>query len=598
MLLNTTMLLLTKSTRRHPRRTSNRFSPRAAVRFARRKAKIEVFWVRRQWMLSLFSILAGVLVCRAIYLQVMDSEFLQDQGDARHIRTVTMTAHRGMLMDRNGEPLAISSPVDSVWVNPSQFKTEQANWDKLATTLNINRKEIDDILTTRMSRGFVYLKRHISPEMTQQVKSLDLSGVYLQREYRRFYPSGEVTAHLLGFTNVDDSGQEGMELAFNNILRGVAGAKQVMQDNRGQIIADVENISLPQHGKDIRLSIDRRLQYLAYRELRNAVRRHNAVAGAAVILDVRTGEVLAMVNQPTYNPNDRSGLKADDYRNRAVVDLFEPGSTMKPFTIAAALQSGKFTPDTLINTSPGSMRFGKYLIHDTHNYGTLSLAKIIQKSSNVGASKIALSIPAEQHWRLLDQLGFGGMSASGFPGEIAGRLSNYKTWKPIQQASISYGYSINTTLLQLARAYTVLGNGGILPAISFTPVDTAQTTQPINTLTRVISPKTAREILDMLELVVKPGGTGTLAKVPGYRVGGKTGTALKSTGKGYSAGNYYALFVGIAPISTPRLVMAILIEEPRTGGYYGGQVAAPVFSKVMTGALRLLNIPPDDVESL
>ncbi|EIJ42953.1 cell division protein FtsI/penicillin-binding protein 2 [Beggiatoa alba B18LD] len=596
-----TMLLLTQSNRRssRPRKSYiNRFSARAAARFARRKAKIEVFWRRRQWMLALFSLLAGVLICRAIYLQVMDKEFLQNQGDARHIRTVTMTAHRGTLFDRNGEPLAISSPVDSVWVNPSQFKTEEANWNKLASILNIGRREIDDILTTRMSRGFVYLKRHITPEMTQQVKALNLNGVYLQREYRRFYPSGEVTAHLLGFTNVDDNGQEGMELAFNTSLRGTEGAKQVMQDSRGQIIADVENISLPQNGQDIRLSIDRRLQYLAYRELKSAVRRHNAVAGAVVILDVHTGEVLAMVSQPTYNPNDRSDLKADDYRNRAVVDLFEPGSTIKPFTIAAALQTGKYTPDSLVNTSPGSMRFGKYRIRDTHNYGTLSLARIIQKSSNVGASKIALTIPAEEHWRLLTQLGFGGSSASGFPGEVSGRLANYKTWKPVQRASISYGYSLNTTLLQLARAYTALGNGGVLPSVSFMPLTPEAMNRPINATERIISPKVARQVLDMLELVVKPGGTGTLAQVSGYRVGGKTGTALKSTGRGYASGNYYALFVGIAPISDPRLVMAVLIEEPRTGGYYGGQVAAPVFGKVMAGALRLLNIPPDDIKSL
>ncbi|MDM8560386.1 penicillin-binding protein 2 [Candidatus Parabeggiatoa sp. HSG14] len=559
------------------------------------------FWRRRQWMLGLFVLIISVLVWRAIYLQVKSADFLQNQGNARYLRTVPIIAHRGMLMDRNGEPLAISTPVDSVWINPAQFATVQSQLKTLTKLLGIKTSELKTLLADRRQREFVYIKRHISPSVARQVNALKLPGVFLQREYRRYYPTGEVFAHVLGFTNVDDYGQEGLELALNDILKGVSGAKQVIQDKNRQIIDNVTNLRISHPGQNIHLSIDRRLQYLVYRELKAAVLRYQARTGSAVILDVRTGEVLAIVNQPAYNPNNRGERYTEQYRNRAITDVFEPGSTIKPFTIASALESGKYTPSSIINTHPGYLRLGKYTIRDSRNYGTINLAMIIKKSSNVGASKIGLSLSPKQLWQTLTQVGLGQKSSSGFPGEVRGYLPHFNKWHTARQASISFGYGVNLTLLQLARAYASLGNNGILPPIHFLSLNTENDLPLLpssSTISQqVLQPRTAQQMLHILEAVIKSGGTGTLAQINGFRVAGKTGTVRKSEAGKYSQDKYLALFVGIVPVSAPRLVMAIIIDEPRTKNYYGGKVAAPIFAKVMSDALRLLNISPDDTDS-
>jgi len=552
-------------------------------------SKTPHFLTRRQWMLRLFILIIGVLLWRAVYLQVKSADFLQSQGNARYLRTLSIVAYRGMLMDRNGEPLAISTPVDSVWVNPSAFVTARFQWAKLTQLLGLKISDLEKVLVNRMRRKFVYVKRHISPSVAQQVIALKLPGVFLQREYRRYYPTREVSAHVLGFTNIDDQGQEGLELALNNFLKGTSGAKRVIQDKQGHIIAHLENIRIPRPGQNIHLSIDRRLQYLAYRELKAAVFRSKARAGSVIILDIHTGEVLAMVNQPAYNPNNRKELQAERYRNRAVTDVFEPGSTIKPFTIAAALESGKYLPTTRIDTRPGRLRVGKYTVRDSRNYGVIDVATVIKKSSNVGASKIALSLTSKQQWQILTKVGFGRISGSGFPGEVGGHLPHFSYWYPAQQASTSYGYGINMTLLQLARAYAALGNGGILPPIHFLRVEKEEPGH----FQRVMQAKTARQVIQMLESVVKTGGTGSLAQIRGFRVAGKTGTVRKFMAGKYSESEYLALFAGIVPASAPRLVMIVLIDTPFGESYYGGKVAAPVFAKVMTGALRLLNIPPD-----
>jgi cell division protein FtsI (penicillin-binding protein 3) len=554
------------------------------------------FWGRRQWVLGIFVLIIGVLLCRAVYLQLINANFLQSQGNARHLRTLSIAAHRGMLMDRNGEPLAISTPVASVWVNPAQFVTARQKWAMLTKLLDIKTSELEALLAKRMQREFVYIKRHISPSLASKVQALKLPGVFLRREYRRYYPAGEVSAHVLGFTNVDDHGQEGLELALNNFLMGMPGAKRVIQDKTGQVIALVESLRIPRPGQNIRLSIDRRLQYLAYRELKAAVLRSRARAGAAIILEVHTGEVLAMVNQPAYNPNNRRELQSERYRSRAVTDVFEPGSTIKPFTIAAALESGKYSPTSRVNTHPGFLQLGKYTVRDSRNYGVISLATVIKKSSNVGASKIALSLKPKRVWQTLMQVGLGRISGSGFPGEVAGHLPHFSEWHTARRASISFGYGVSVTLLQLARAYAALGNDGILPPVHFLPVNDEKTGKGQGK--RVMQAKTARQVLHMLKAVVKPGGTGSLAQISRFSVAGKTGTVRKVVAGKYSDNDYLALFAGIVPASAPRLVMVVLIDQPRADSYYGGKVAAPVFAKVMSGALRLLNIPPDNLTGL
>lgn len=545
-----------------------------------------LFWPRRQWMLGIFIVIIAVLMWRAIDLQVMHKEFLQNQGEARHLRTVTLAAHRGMLLDRRGEPLAISTPVDSIWVNPTQLlQNEPKQLSQFAQQLDMNFKQLASLLKGRMQRDFVYIKRHIAPQQAQKILALKLRGVFSQREYRRYYPAGEITAHVLGFTDVDDKGQEGLELALDTELTGISGEKQVLQGKNGQIIADVRSLSLPYAGKDIHLTLDRRLQYVAHRELKAAVTKHHADSGSIVILNVQTGEILAMVNQPAQNPNDWTRRDGGLYRNRAVTDVFEAGSTIKPFTIALGLESGRYTAKTVVQTHPGIIQFGEYKVKDTRNYGNIDLATILKKSSNVGASKIALSLPKKFMWQFFSDLGFGTSSGSGFPGEVKGKLIHFRYWQEVEHATLSFGYSMNVTLLQLARAYAALGNQGRLPTVQFVLDNHANQSQ------KIMKPQTAQRVVEMLEAVVSKGGTGEKAQVAGFRIAGKTGTVRKpAKNGGYEDNAYFSLFVGLAPAQRPQLVMAVLIDNPQAGQYYGGEVAAPVFARTMKQVLRLLNI--------
>ena len=547
---------------------------------------------RRAFIYLCMGLAAVTLVWRAVCLQVLDKEFLLSQGEARHLRVVTLPAHRGMIQDRNGEPLAVSTQVESVWVNPQELGGEQQRIPELAALLELDTGKVKRMLASRADREFVYLQRHVDPALAEQVAALKLPGVYLQREYRRYYPAGEVAAQIVGFTNIDDLGQEGLELAYEDWLVGEPGAKRVIKDGRHHIIEDVESISRPRPGKDLTLSIDRRIQYLAYRELKSVMQEHNARAASAVVLDVKTGEVLAMVNQPSFNPNNRQQLRSGDMRNRAVTDVFEPGSTMKPFIAAAALQSGRFRPETPISTSPGWFRVGVNTVRDVHDYGQLDVAGVIRKSSNVGISKIALTLPAEDIWTLLTEIGFGAQTYSGFPGEATGLLSYHGGWNEIETATLAYGYGVSVTALQLAQAYAVLATDGIKRSVTFLRDG------DVSEERRVMSATIARQVRAMLEEAAGPEGTAPQAAVAGYRVAGKTGTVKKSAPGGYSSNKYVAAFAGMAPASDPRLVMIVMVDEPRNGKYYGGQIAAPVFSKVMSGALRLMAVPPDNLPLL
>jgi cell division protein FtsI (penicillin-binding protein 3) len=440
-----------------------------------------------------------------------------------------------------------------------------------------------------ISRDFIYLKRHADPDLVKAVKSLGIRGVSTQREYKRYYPAAEVTSHFIGFTNIDDKGQEGLELAYDDWLSGKPGKKRVLKDRLNRIVKNIESIESSQPGKELTLSIDRRVQYLAYRELAAAVKYHQAKGGSLVMLDIKTGEIMAMVGHPSYNPNNRRGLKSQFFRNRAVTDVFEPGSTMKPFTVAAGLESGIYTPHTAINTSPGYFKVGDHTIRDMRNYGNIDVSTVITKSSNVGASKIALSLEPEQYWDTLSRFGFGQPVGSGFPGESAGILSPYNTWSDVEMATLSFGYGLSVTPLQLAHAYSVLATGGVMLPVSFLKVSGSVSGK------RVIPENTARQIRKMMETVVSEEGTGKRAAVRGYRVIGKTGTVYKYIRGGYSDDRYLSVFAGIAPASEPRFAMVVLIDEPGGDHHYGGVVAAPVFSRVMEGTFRILNIPPDDL---
>ena len=539
-------------------------------------------------MLTGFAVLAG----RSGQLQLLDREFLQGQGDMRHLRVVQVPAHRGMIVDRNAEPLAISTPVQSVWVNPKELVASPADRSRMARLLGLSADKLQRLLGQRQDREFVYLRRHISPDRAQQVMSLDVPGVYLQQEYRRYYPAGEVAGHLLGFTNVDDAGQEGLELAYDDWLSGEPGAKRVVKDGRRHTIANIENIRSAHPGKTLRLSIDRRIQYLAYRELKAAVSKHRARSGSVVVLDNRSGEVLALVNQPSFNPNNRKRLKPYKLRNRAVTDVFEPGSTMKPFVIASALESGRYQVSSKIKTSPGLFQVGVNTIRDMHDYGTLDLTGVIRKSSNVAASKIALALDPEVFWEGLSGAGLGMATASSFPGEADGYLSDFHRWRDIERATLAYGYGLSVTAIQLAQAYSVFANDGYR-----VPVTLLKREDPVQQQ-KVYAPKVARAVRRMMEEVVKKGGTAPLAAVPGYRVAGKTGTAHKSVAGGYADDRYLSVFAGMAPASAPRLVAVVVINEPSNGEHFGGIVAGPVFSSVMAGALRLLNVTPDDAALL
>jgi len=527
-----------------------------------------------------------VLAVRALYLQGLHNDFLQQKGESRYTRVLEISATRGMIVDRNNEPLAISTPVESVAASPADIEITPQQLQKLAKLLEMDAGEVKKKLADRQ-REFVYLKRQLPPEQAARVVELGIPAVFLQREYRRYYPAGESMAHLIGFTGVDDNGQEALELAFNESLAGKPGSRRVIKDRLGHIVEDVESIRQPQQGQTLKLSIDAKIQYLAFRERKAAVAANRAKAGGIVVLDAASGEVLAMANLPSYNPNNRGKLDARRARNRAVTDIYEPGSTLKPFTIAAALETGEVKPESVIQTAPGRMTIGSRVIHDAHPEGALTVAQVIQKSSNVGAAKIALGLPAQTMWNMFSEVGFGALPHSGFPGEVSGRLRAYKTWRPIEQATMAYGHGISVSLLQLARAYTIFAGDGELEPVTLLKRDV-----PAGAM-RVISPATAQAVRRMLEMVVKPGGTAPQAQIAGYRVAGKTGTAHKLEGRGYAANKYIASFVGFAPASHPRLVVAVMIDEPSAGQYYGGTVAAPVFRRVMEGTLRMLAVPPD-----
>jgi cell division protein FtsI (penicillin-binding protein 3) len=525
------------------------------------------------------------LIWRSVDRQVFETAFLQEQGEMRYLRNMQVSAGRGMITDRNGEPLAISTPVKTVTANPRRLSPDTETVGALSAALDLNPDRLQNLLAS--DKGFVYLKRRINPDMAGQVEKMGLAGIGLHTEFRRFYPSGEVMAHIVGFTNIDDQGQEGLELAYDEWLSGTPGAKQVIKDGRGRVVEDVENISSPQPGNDLVLSIDRRLQFLAYRELKAAVTKHRAHSGSAVILDAKTGEILAMVNRPSYNPNGRRSNQQGRLRNRAVTDVFEPGSTVKPFTVAAAMEQGRFKPNTPIDVNPGQMRVGRHLVRDHRNYGMIDVATVLSKSSNVGASKIALSMEPEILWSFYSGVGFGMPTDSQYPGESSGRLPHFSDWSSFEQATLSFGYGLSVTPLQLARSYAALANDGVLMPTSLLKLEQLPQGQ------RIMRQSTARAVVKMLESVVGVEGTAPLAAIPGYRVAGKTGTAKKSVAGGYAEDKYLSIFVGMAPASDPRLVMAVLINEPGGEDFYGGKVAAPVFSKVIGDALRILNIAPD-----
>jgi len=532
---------------------------------------------------GLLALLVGLLG-RSLYLQRIDHDFLQEQGSSRYSREIDVPAHRGRIVDRFGEPLAISTPVKAVWAWPDQVVATPDQLHALAAALEMTPA----LLNQKLAQGgdFVYVKRPVAPEVADRAAALKVKGVHDESEYWRYYPGGEVMSHIVGFTGDHDVGQEGLELAQQSWLGGKPGSRRVIINRRGEIVEDVKSIRAPQEGRDLALSIDSRLQYLAFREIKAAVDANRAHAGAAVMLDVKTGEILALVNWPSYNPNNRIRTARDRMRNRALIDTFEPGSTLKPFTIAAALDAGKVRPGTIIDTAPGTLTIGHATIHDAHREGALTVEQVIQKSSNVGAAKIALSLPAETMWQTLSATGFGAAPMTGFPGEVSGRLRPAKSWRPIEQATMAYGHGISVNLVQLARAYTVFATDGELKPVSLLKVDGAIAGRP------VISADTARAVRRMLEMAVSPGGTAPKAQVAGYRVAGKTGTAHKLEGRAY-VDKYVSSFVGFAPASNPRLVIAVMIDEPGGAQYYGGAVAAPVFSSIMGAALHLLGVPAD-----
>ncbi len=543
----------------------------------------------RAWLLVCLLICCAVaLVYRAVNLTLVDHSFLAKEGDARFSRVVQIAAHRGTITDRYGEPLAISTPVDSIWVNPKELALAPEQIPRLAAALKLDRQELARRVTSNLDREFLYLARGREPSEAQRVKGLGIPGVYLSREYRRYYPSGEVAGHILGFTNIDDAGQEGLELAFDHWLAGENGAKRVIQDRYGRIVQNVASIRPARPGRDLVLSIDLRIQYLAYRELKAAIRDQRASAGSVVVLDIATGEVLAMVNQPAFNPNDREHITPSMYRNRAATDMFEPGSSIKPFFVAAGITAGKYDERSIVDTSPGFIKVGAKTFEDEHDYGAVNIATILAKSSNVGMAHIALSLPPEQIWTTLTHLGFGQVTTSGYPGESAGLLPQYSQWRPIGIATMSHGYGLSVTPLQLAHAYATIGARGISRPISFVRVDSPPAGQ------RVLDEHSCLVLTNMLEsVVVAEGATGRRAAIPGYRVAGKTGTAQEAIAGGYSTDRYFAVFGGVAPATNPRLAALVVIDDPTAGQHHGGEVSAPVFSAVMGGALRLLAVAPD-----
>ena len=536
--------------------------------------------------------LAGfaVLLGRAFYLQALNNDFLQAKGEARFVRVVDMPASRGAVTDRHGKMLAISTPVESIWTSPSELDIDATQIAKLAAALGMDRKALADRIADS-SKNFVWLKRQLPPEQAMRVMALKIPGVFQQREFRRFYPSGDVTAHIIGFTGKDDQGQEGIELAQQGTLAGATGQKRVIKDRKGRIVEDIENLKAPREGRSLKLSIDERFQYLAHRELKAAVETHKAKGGALVMLDAKTGEILALVNQPDFNPNNREHVQLKQMRNRSITDVFEPGSTFKPFAVSAALEAGIIKPETVIVTGPGLTIGSKTITDLPHRSTQLTVAQIIQTSSNIGTAKIALQLPSERLWNLYNELGFGIAPKTGFPGEATGKLRPVKTWRPIEQATMGYGYGISVSALQLARAYTIFTNEGVLLPVTFLKRDGDVIGK------QIISPKTAKTMAQMLETVTQQGGTATKSQVSGYRIGGKTGTSHKLVGGQYADHQYVSTFVGYGPVSSPRYIIAVTIDEPSAGKYFGGEVSAPVFSNVMTQALRMSGVLPD-VEAL
>jgi len=544
-------------------------------------------------MLLIFMLCSVALIARAVNLQVMETDFLQGQGKARFLREVTIASTRGVITDRNGEPLAVSTPVDSVWVHPGQLLEYPEKIKPLADLLGANAEEIERKLTQRSGKEFVWLRRRLNPDLADQIRALKIPGVNLQKEYRRFYPAGEVTSHVIGFTNIDDIGQEGLELAYDSWLAGSPGSKRVIKDRKGQTVEEIELIKESDPGNDLHLTIDKRLQYLAYRELKTTVLKHGARSGTVVVLDVDTGEVLAMVNQPSYNPNNPNDPEydTDGMRNRAVTDVIEPGSVMKPIAIASVLENGIAFPETPVETSPGYTVISGHTIRDHNNYGLLDVTGVLTKSSNVGVTKLALQLEPEQMWDTYSRFGFGEATGTGFPGESAGVLRNHRRWRRLEQATISYGYGVSATPLQVAQAYAAIANGGKLRQPAFIQ---GSNNPPIF----AIDPKVANAVAKMLETVPTKIGTGSKARVTNYRVAGKTGTSHKASASGYAAARYVSSFAGFGPASNPRLVCVVVINDPTGDEYYGGLVAAPLFSDVMTGAMRILNIPPDDYPTM
>lgn len=551
------------------------------------------FPIRRKLLIGTMLTAMLTLTGRAIYLQVLNKEFLQDKADLQHIGIVDVPAYRGQIKDRNGEPLAISTPVQSIWMNMRQLKdSERVKLGQMAKILDISQDKMQAFLKKEAGKRFVYVKRQINPDLAEKVKALGITGVYFERAFKRYYPAGATAGHLLGFTNIDDIGQEGIERGYDYILRGKSGKKRVIKDGKGHIIKDVENIEEAIPGQDLVLTIDERIQYLAYRELQAAVLKHKAHSASLVVLDAKNGDVLASVSQPAFNPNNRRELRSDRYRNRAMVDTFEPGSTVKPFVVAAALDGGYVAPNTLIETS-GVFRVGRNVVRDIHNYGTLDLTLVLQKSSNIAVTKLAMSMPPEYFWSVYSNLGFGSSAGVGFPGEASGSLLDYQGWHEFDQATLSFGYGVSTSILQLARAYTALADNGTLHSVSLLKRNEDSDVR------QIFKPETARSVRAMLEHVISKQGTAYQARVEGYRVAGKTGTVKKTAATGgYTHHKYLSVFVGMAPASNPRFVIAVVVDEPTTGQYYGGLVAAPAFSRVMAGILRIYGVEPDGLDTM
>ena len=550
---------------------------------------------RFRLVLALLALMVAAIAWRMLDLQVLDHDFLKAHGDARSVRHIPIPAHRGLITDRNGEPLAVSTPVTTLWANGKELQAGREQWPALAAALGQEPKSFAERLEQNKDREFMYLVRGLTPEKGQGVLDLKVPGVYAIEEFRRFYPAGEVAAHVVGFTDIDDRGREGMELAYEDWLAGVPGKRQVLKDRRGKLIKDVQVVQNAKAGKALALSIDLRLQYLAHRELRNALLENDAKAGSLVMVDVKTGEVLAMVNHPTYNPNNRRNLTPAAMRNRAMIDVFEPGSTIKPLSMAAALETGRWKPSDIVQVGNGTLQIGRYTIRDvSRTQGpALDLTGILINSSNVGMSKVAFDVGGEQLYRVFSDLGFGRDTGLGFPGERVGNLPNHRQWREAETATLSYGYGLSVTAVQLAHAYSALANGGGMTPLSMIRVDDKPHA------TQVVPGEVAKTVRGMMQQVIEAPRGVFRAQVPGYHVAGKSGTARKTSvgSKGYQANSYRSLFAGFAPAQDPRIALVVVIDEPGKGAYYGGLISAPVFSRVMAGSLRLMNIAPDNLPS-